>query len=262
MQNLGLFRQQRHQVPRRGVAGIAAGHEHGIDARQLTEHFAPFAQRGFHRSRIAVIGVHRGIPDPDIQAVGVEQARKLDHHAHGRQREVRAVGGIVGARRDQLDGIAAKDRKVADVLLEDGDGPSVIRIRFRTVAQLVAAQRVARRARFREAIGKSDGTAGNAQFAQESADTEQDAARVVAGDRYGVRGGVNAVAFGRAGGARDFDGDRGAGRCGLPPDPGALLDFFDQQRDGLGFAWGQFRRRYDRRFGQIQCGGGRHYGGD
>ena len=175
---------------------------------------------------------------------------------------MRAVGGIVGARRDQFDGVAAEDRQIADVLLEDGDGPGVIGVRFRAVAQLVAAQRVARRARFREAIGKLDRAASDAQFAQQPADAEQDAARVVAGDRYGVRGSADAVALGWAGSARDFDRDRGGDGCGLPANPGAFLDFFDQQRDGLGFGPGESRRRHDRRVGQIQRGGGRHHRGE
>ena len=47
MQDFGLLVEQGHQVFGRGVAGIAAGHEDGIDARQLAEDLAPFAQREF-----------------------------------------------------------------------------------------------------------------------------------------------------------------------------------------------------------------------
>lgn len=127
---------------------------------------------------------------------------------------------------------------------------------------MVAAQRVARRTGLREAVGKLDGTARDAQFPQEAADAEQNAARIVAGDGYRVRGRVNAVALAWAGRARDLDGGRSGRWRDLPANARALFDFFDQERDGLSFRRGESGRRYDGGVGQIQRGGGRDYSGD
>ena len=110
--------------------------------RQLREHLAPLAQGGLDGLRVGVILVHRRIPDPDVQAVGIGEPGHALHHLHRRPREVRAVGIVVRAGRNQLDGIAAEDRQVAEVLLPDRQVPGVVGIGLGAVAELVAAQRI------------------------------------------------------------------------------------------------------------------------
>jgi hypothetical protein len=116
---------------------------------------------------------------------------------------------------------------------------------------------------FGEAIGKLDGAARDAQFAQEAADAEQDAAGVVAGDGYGVRGSADAVTFGGAGSAGLISMVWGRGGPAVSQRiPERLSTSSISSVDGLGFGAGESRRRYDRGVGQIQRGGGRHHRGD
>ena len=63
-----------------------------------------------------------------VFAVGVlrsfftpETTRRI--HLHFRQGEVRAVVGIIRARRDQLDRVGPEDCKVAEILIPHGNGP-------------------------------------------------------------------------------------------------------------------------------------------
>ena len=135
-----LLLEQRHQVLRLRVAGIAAGHEDGVDARQLREHLRPLLQRELDLFWIAVVLVERGIPDPDVLRILVGKTRHLHHHVDLRQREVRAVGGVVRPGRNQLDRVRAEDREVADVLLPHRHVPRVVGVGFRPVAELMAAQ--------------------------------------------------------------------------------------------------------------------------
>ena len=51
MQTCGFFCEQGHQRLGGGVAGVAAGDENGIDARQLAENVAPFARARIPRCR-------------------------------------------------------------------------------------------------------------------------------------------------------------------------------------------------------------------
>ena len=95
MKVLGLLLQQRHQVFRLRVTWITSRHEDHIHARQLPKNFAPFVQRELDRFRVGVIAVHRRIPNPDIQAVGIGHARHACHHFHLWSREMLAVGGII-----------------------------------------------------------------------------------------------------------------------------------------------------------------------
>ncbi len=97
------------------------------------------------RLGIGVVGVHRRIPDPDVQAVVGAEAGHPGHHLQGRPGEMRAVGVVVGAGRDQLDGVGAEERQLADVTLPLRQVPGVVGIRLGTIAELVAAERVLRR---------------------------------------------------------------------------------------------------------------------
>ena len=66
--------EQRHQVLRLRVPGIAARDEDGVDARQLREDLGPLLERELHLLRIAVVLVERGIPDPHVLPVLVGDA--------------------------------------------------------------------------------------------------------------------------------------------------------------------------------------------
>ncbi len=164
------------------MAGVAAGDEDGIDAGQLAENVAPLLKRSGDGGRVRVVPVHRGIPDPALEAVLLGQARHLDHHLHRRQGKVRAVGGIVGTRRDEFDGVGAEDGQVADVAFPHGDAPAVVGVGLGAVAQLMAAQRILGRGAEIERAGQSNGIATHLECAQQAADAEQHAALVVAGD--------------------------------------------------------------------------------
>ena len=85
---------------RLGVARIAAGNKHSVDAWELFENVAPFFEREFDDFWIGVILVHSWIPDPDIQSVVISQLGHADHHLQRRAREMRAPGVIVRAGRD------------------------------------------------------------------------------------------------------------------------------------------------------------------
>ena len=162
VQDLRFLFQQRHQKLRLRVAGIAARHKNRVDARQLLKHFAPFLQREVHCFRIRVIFVQRRIPDPNIQTVLVQQAR----HFH------------------QLGRVGSEDSEIADILFPKRDRPSVIRIGFRTIAELVAAQRVLRRGGDVQIVRDGDLSTTHVHLAQQPANPEQHAPRVVGGNRY------------------------------------------------------------------------------
>ncbi len=214
----GLLFEQGHQVARLGVSGVAAGDEDGVDAGKLAEDFAPFAERRLHGGGVRVVGIHGRIPDPAFEAVLLGEARHLDHHLHGREGKVRAIGGIVGAGRNQLDGVGAEDGEVADVAFPHRDAPGVVGVGLGAVAQLMAAQRVFRRGLNIERAGKGDRIAAHFEGAQQAADAEEDAALVVADDldagRAAVVEGAQAIAFGGQGsaGRGALDGDDRLGR--------------------------------------------------
>ena len=108
---------------------------------------------------------------------------------------MRAVGVVVGARRDQLDRVGAEDGQVADVLLPHRDGPAVVGVGLGPVAELMTAQsRVPASSTGARARRQADGAAVEAQLAQQAADAEEHAALVGAGHRD-----VRRVAAGAAG---------------------------------------------------------------
>ena len=53
-----------------------------------------------------------------------------------------AVETVIRARRDEFDGICAKDRHVAHILIPSGQVPAIIGIGLVAIADLVAAQRI------------------------------------------------------------------------------------------------------------------------
>ncbi len=261
----GLLFEQGHQVARLGVSGVAAGDEDGVDAGELPEDLAPFAERRLDGGGLRVVGVHGGIPDPAFEAVLLGEARHLDHHLHGREGKVRAIGGIVGAGRNELDGVGAEDGEVADVAFPHRDAPGVVGIGLGAVAQLMAAQGVFGRGLNIERAGEGDRIAAHFEGAQQAADAEEDAAFVVADDldagRAAVVEGAQAIAFGGQGsaGRGALDGDdgltgAGIGGDGRPGDAGAFANGIDEQGHGFALGAGQGGGRDD--------GGMRQVGGD
>ena len=83
---------------------------------------------------------------------------------------MRTVGGIVGPRRDELDRIGPKNREIANVLLPDGQGPAVEGVRFRPVAELMAAHGIMRRRPDLETCRHLDVALVHVQSAQQMAD--------------------------------------------------------------------------------------------
>ena len=141
-EHLRLLLQQRHQKFRPRVAGIAARHEHRVQPRQLFKHLAPLAQREFHGPGIRVFLVQRGIPEPHVQSVIVEQPGHAAQHLQRREGKMRAGFGIVRTRRNQLHRVAAKDGQVANILLPDSQIPRVIRMGLGTITELMPAKLV------------------------------------------------------------------------------------------------------------------------
>ena len=121
------------------MAWVAAGHENRVDARQLAEDLFPFLERRGNRRRIGIVAVHRGIPDPDVEAVVVQQARHADHHVDRRQREMGAVGIVIRPGRNQFDGVCPEDGQVANIALPLREVPGIVGIRLWSVAKLMTA---------------------------------------------------------------------------------------------------------------------------
>ena len=263
MQDLGHPGQERHEHRRGRVAGIAAGNEHRVQPGQLAEDVVPFLEGRGDRRGIGIVPVHRRIPDPDVEAVVVEQARHADHHLEWRAGKVGALGVVVRPRRNQLDRVGAEDRQVADVPFPLGKVPAVVGVGLGPVAKLVAAERIPRGGLELELGGQQDAALGRPQFAEQPADAEEHAAGVVARDQHGraLRLGANAIALGGSrpgpvpeesgertgeglGGRGRPDGDDGnrlgrPAREHLPADPGPSRHILDQQLDGLSLRTGQ-----------------------
>ena len=100
MQAGRLTLEHRQKMLRLGVSWIASWNEDRIDTRQFFEYVRPLVERELHLLRIAVVGVQRRIPDPDVHAVLVRDARHLTHHVDLGQRKMRTVSGVVRPRRD------------------------------------------------------------------------------------------------------------------------------------------------------------------
>ena len=121
-------------------------------------------------------GVHSQYCDVVLLADGAE----APVHRLARHRHQRADAGVL--ERDVLDGVAAKQHDLADVLVVLRLVPAVVGVRVVTVAELMAANRVARRRLDVDGRGKRRRAARPRQRAQQSADAEERAARVGADD--------------------------------------------------------------------------------
>ena len=139
------------------------------------------------RPGIGVIGVHRRIPDPDVEAVVGADPGHAGHHLQRRQRKMGAVGGVVGTGRDQLDGVGAEDGQLADVPLPLRQVPGVVRVGLGTIAKLMAAERILGRRGQVEPLRQRHLPGRHAQRAQQPPDAEEDASGIVADDRHDRR---------------------------------------------------------------------------
>ncbi len=268
----GLLFQQGHQLGRLRVTGVAAGDEDGIDARQLLENLAPFLERMGDRLRIAVVRVQGGIPDPHVEAILIGQPGHADHHLHRRQREMGAVGRVVGARRNQLDGIGAEDGEIADVLLPHRQRPAVEAVRLGPIAELMPAQGNLWNGGNAN-IGRQRGPVfRQLHLAQEIADTEEDAAGIVPrntdGGHVPIARRPNAIALRLTAAVRpgahqrvERSGAAHGNDCRrlirplvgtLPTNLRAFLDLVDQHRDRLFLGAGQLGRSQHDRSRQIE----------
>ena len=182
-----LLFQEGHEWARAGVPGVAAGHEDRVDSRQLLEDLGPFGQRVFDSPGIGVIGIHGRIPDPDVEAVVGGDLGHPRHHFQGRQREVRAVGRVIGARRDQLDGVGAEDGQVADVSLPLSGVPGVVGIGLGAIAELVPAERIFGGGCQVESAGQTRAAATKPQLAEKPAHAEENSALIIADHRQDRR---------------------------------------------------------------------------
>ncbi len=97
---------------------------------------------------------------------------------------MRTVAVIVRARRDQLDGVATEDDEVAEVLLPRGQVPGVVGMGLGPVAELMPTQRILGRGGDVQFIREGRTAALHVQFAQQSANAKQHAARIVTDDEY------------------------------------------------------------------------------
>ena len=169
-----------------------------------------------------------------VDAVFGANAGHFGHHVDFREMEMRAVVIVVGARRDQFDGVGAEDNHVAEILFENRGSPGVVGVDLGAIADLMASQLVFRGGRDVEIVVDGGCVMIPAEGAEEAADAEQSASFVVALDVDGVRADGQVEAFGGAGveGVMDFNCRAGAGR---PVEGGAMLDLFDEHLHGFFF---------------------------
>lgn len=198
-----LLLEQRHEQLRWRLSRIASRNEDGINSRQLPEDLAPFTQRELDRRRIAIVLVECRIPDPDIETILITDPRHLDHHAHRRQRKMGTVTVVIGPWRHQLDRIGSPDRQIANILLPHRDIPGIIGVGLRSVAELMAPQRILWRGGYIEWDGQRDTIRRHFESPQQMADPKENSTRIVAADRYllltGSAAGSNRIALGRTG---------------------------------------------------------------
>src|SRR6185369_13344374 len=104
----------------------------------------------------AVVLIECRIPNPHVQTILVTDTRHADHRVYLREWEMRAVGSVVRARRNELDRVGTEDGKIANILLPHRQSPTVVGIGLWPVTKLVPAQWVFRCRRNVEAVRQSD----------------------------------------------------------------------------------------------------------
>src|SRR5438105_2233419 len=95
---------------------------------------------------------------------------------------MQAVCRIVGAGRDQFNRIAAEHREIAKILLPDRQVPRIVGVAFGTIAELMTAERILWRGGDIETVIHFDAVALHVELAQQSTDSKENAAGIVADD--------------------------------------------------------------------------------
>src|SRR6266566_2625611 len=95
---------------------------------------------------------------------------------------MRTVGIVIRAGRNQLDCVAPENGEVAIVLLPDRQVPGVVRMSLGPVTELMAAQGIPGRGGNVQMIVHRHAASLHVKLAQQSADAEQNAPRIVADD--------------------------------------------------------------------------------
>ena len=252
----------------------------------MLKYIAPLLQRILDRIGVGVIPVHGRIPDPHVEPVLIGQARHAGHHLQLRQWEMGAVAGVVRARRDELDGVAAEDGQVAIILLPLREVPGVVAIGLRSIAQLMAAQWIRGGRGNAELAIELDFVGGHSQ-ARNSLPTPNSTPResfpsTNTAVSLAVVAGADAVSFGAADGVSVFGqivgepaaesrqrrrlADSNYGRAGGGPllarcEAGICTagDFINEHRNRFVLADRRIRRYDDDSFAQVECiaaGGG------
>ena len=141
MQDASDLRQKRKENGGIGVARISARDKDLIDLRKVAKNVTPGAKLRGDGLRFGVIFGHCWVEDGAAQPVFLNDPGDTRHHLHGRQREKRAGGRVVSDRRQDLDGVGAEDRQVANVLFESLRSPCVVGVVFEAITELVSANR-------------------------------------------------------------------------------------------------------------------------
>ena len=138
----GLLFEQREQVPRLGVARVAAGDEHGVDARQLREHLAPLLERELDGLRVG----SSPCPSPDTRSTRPGRTRRRSATSP----TIISIGGSgkcgLSAASSDRGGISSmalvpKTARSRMYCSHMRHVPAVVGVRLRPVAELVPAKR-------------------------------------------------------------------------------------------------------------------------
>ena len=126
-------------------------------------------------------GRNRRASRPSNQAVAGADLGHRAIHLAARDLHQRILAVVL--ERDVLNAVDAEQRELADVLLELRDGPGVPGVRGRTIPELVAADRVRRRAGDVERRVELERALGPSDLSQEMPDTVERAPGVRAGNQ-------------------------------------------------------------------------------
>ena len=191
---------------------------------------------------------------------------------------MRTVGIIIRTGWNQLNGIAAKHRQVAEVLLPGGQVPGVVRVALGAIPQLVPAQRILGSGGDIQLVPQAHSPPPHSQLAEQISDAEQNAALIVAKHHHRrivlrlpdaqpvtlrcarrrrwlqtVREWAGDFMHRRTQSHGDHRNVRSRPLGHLwPADVSALLHFFDQHLYGLLLSRASVRRRDNHRVAQIE----------
>ena len=267
LQACGDVGQVRHDQRRRVIAGVAAGQEDRIESRQVGKHRVERLERLRPPCRILQIEVRR-CPQPVLDVVLLADGAEASIHRLARDRHQRADAGVL--ERDVLDGVAAEQRDLADVLVELRVGPAVVGVRVMAVAELMAADGVPRRRLDVDGGIERRGSPAPRERAEQSSDAEERAAGVGAEDPDDrpslARAGHQAIGFRSHGDRRHRRAPFGRGAdsnrhrdtlrrplvARRPDETGALLDLFAKHVRGESFGGGVSRAARDHDRGRAQ----------